>query len=321
MIRRIGRAALWVALMLLAGEVAIRAVAFVLVRGPHSLVTSGVGDVVYCVGDSFTYGQGVKRDEAWPQVLGRLLADTKPARPLEIRTLAEPGRSSSVAVLDVRSALQAGDASIVLVLTGWNANDGDFAAYASGHFRAIPWRTRVDLWLSHSRLYRVVKQALTAQGRAIVFDDVRIVPQTTSMSLYDFHAYQEIARENLTQIARMCQAARVPCAFVTYPHQLLPPNASARTEYYHSLFGRTPLAESDYLFHDRPPGEIAIDAVIRHVAMAEGISLVDTQDAFDAARGANLFLADYHHPTPAGHELIAHAVFDRIRPRFDVGGR
>jgi hypothetical protein len=317
--RRIGRAALWVVLMLLAGEGAVRAVALVL--GRRDLVTSGRGDVVYCVGDSFTYGQGVKREEAWPQVLGRLLADTKPGRPLQIRTLAEPGRSSSVAVLDVRSALQAGDASLVLVLTGWNANDGDFAAYASRHSRAIPWTSTADLWLSHSRLYRVVKQALTAGGRAIVFDDVRIVPQTTSMSLYDFHAYQEIALENLTQIARMCQTARVPCAFVTYPHQLLPPNASARTEYYHSLFGRTPLAESDYLLHDRRPGEIAIDAVIRHVATTEGVPLVDTQPAFDAAQGVTLFLADYHHPTPAGHELIAHAVFDEVRQRFDVGGR
>jgi hypothetical protein len=315
--RRIGRAALWVALMLLVGEGAVRAVALVLSRDA-GVVTSGGGDVVYCIGDSFTYGQGVKREEAWPQVLGRLLADVTPGRPPQMRTLAEPGRSSSVAVLDVRSALQAGDARLVLVLTGWNANDGDFAAYASSHARAVPWTSAADLWLSHSRLYRVVKQALTARSRAIVFDDVRIVPQTTSMSLYDFHAYQEIGLENLRQIARMCRAARVPCALLTYPHQLLPPSASARTEYYHSLFGRTPLTESDYLLHDRRPGEIAIDAVIRHVAETEGIVLVDTQPAFDAAQGANLFLADYHHPTPAGHELIAHAVLDAVRGGFDA---
>jgi hypothetical protein len=230
-----------------------------------------------------------------------------------MRTLAEPGRSSSVAVVVVRTALVAGDARLVLVLSGWNANDGDFAAWASRHARAVPWTSTLDLWLSHSRLYRVAKQAVTARSRALVFDAVRIVPQTTAMSLYDFHAYQEIALENLTQIARMCRASGVPCAFLTYPQQLLPPSASARTEYYHSLFGRTPLTESDYLLHDRRPGEIAIDAVIRHVGETEGIPVVDTQPAFDAATGESLFQADWHHPTAAGHALIARAVFDAVR--------
>jgi lysophospholipase L1-like esterase len=316
--RRFGRAAvrwtLWVVVMLAVGEGAVRAVALVLRRDARVVASAG-GDVVYCVGDSFTYGQGVRREEAWPQVLGRLLAGAAPGRAPEMRTLAEPGRSSSVAVLDVQSALEAGDARLVLVLTGWNANDGDFAAWASRHARAVPWTSTADLWLSRSRLYRVMKQALTARSRALVFGDVRIVPQTTAMSLYDFRAYQEIALENLRQIARMCRAAGVPCALLTYPHQVLPPSASSRTEYYHSLFGRTPLAESDYLLHDRRPGEIAIDAVIRQVAETEGVPLIDTQPAFDASSGQALFLADYHHPTPAGHELIARAVFDAVRAR------
>lgn len=298
--------------MLLAGEGAVRAVALVLGRDV-GVVGRAAGDVVYCVGDSFTYGQGVGTEEAWPQVLGRLVAGVVRERAPEVRTLAEPGRSSSVAVLDVQRALEAGDARLVLVLTGWNANDGDFAAYASRHARAVPWPTTMDLWLSRSRLYRVVRQALTLRSRTLVFDSVRIVPQTEQMSLYDFHAYQEIGLENLRQIARMCRSAGVPCAFLTYPHQLLPPNAAARTEYYHSLFGRTPLAESDYLLHDRRPDEIAIDAVIRFVAETEGIPLIDTQPAFEQATGTSLFLADYHHPTPAGHALIAHAVFDAIR--------
>jgi hypothetical protein len=119
----------------------------------------------------------------------------------------------------------------------------------------------------------------------------------------------------------MCRASGVPCAFLTYPHQLLPPSASARTEYYHSLFGRTPLTESDYLLHDRRPGEIAIDAVIRHVGETEGIPVVDTQPAFDAATGQDLFQSDWHHPTAAGHALIAHAVFDAIRPGFVPASR
>ena len=140
-----------------------------------------------------------------------------------------------------------------------------------------------------------------------------MIPQTTGMALYDFRAYQEIARENLTTIARMCHAAGVPCAFLTYPHQDLPPNPYTKTEYYHALFGRTPITDADYLVKNRQPGEIAIDAVIRTVGEAERIPVIDTQPAFLAATGGGLYLADWHHPTPKGHRLIATTVLGALR--------
>jgi hypothetical protein len=133
------------------------------------------------------------------------------------------------------------------------------------------------------------------------------------MQLYDFHAYQEIARDNLRRIAAMCLAAGVPCAFLTYPHQDLPSNPYTKTEYYHALFGRTPIGDADYLIRDRLPGEIAIDAVIRTVAESSDVALIDTQPAFLGATGGGLYLADWHHPTPKGHRLIAETVFAALR--------
>lgn len=307
--RAIVRGAILLVATLLLAEGAVRAAAFLLRRDDAVSARSGEG-VVYCIGDSFTYGQGVRPEEAWPRVLGRLLEEAAPGRAPEIRTLAVPGNSSSVALADLAKVLQAGDARLVLILAGWNANDGDFAEHAAERSRPVPWSARLDLWLSSSRLYRVVKQALTLRSRELVLDDVRIVPQTTAMSLYDFTAYQEIAARNLREMARLCRAAGVPCAFLTYPHQPLPPNPYTETEYYHALFGRTPLSERDYLVHDRKPGEIAIDAVIRTVAESEGVPLIDVQPAF--AGGKGMFLADYHHPTAAGHVRMARAVFDRV---------
>ena len=306
-----GRAAIAIALTLLAGEGAVRGLGHALRRDAR---LGPAGATIYCVGDSFTYGQGVHADEAWPRLLGRLLHDALGDAAPAIVPLAEPGRSSSVALGEVANVLKRGDARLVLVMTGWNANDGDFAAQAERRSRPVPWPTRLDVWLERSRLYRVAKQAATYRARTLVLDDVKLVPQTTAMSLYDFRAYQEIALENLRAIARLCREARVPCAFLTYPHQPLPPNPYTPLEYYHMLFGRTPLAEGDYLFHDRRPGEIAIDAVIRHVAETEDVPLVDTEPAFDAAGRHDLFQADWHHPTAAGHVLIAHTVLDAIAP-------
>jgi lysophospholipase L1-like esterase len=268
--------------------------------------------VVYCLGDSFTYGQGVAPKEAWPRLLAQRLRAAG-ADATEVRTLAEPGRSSSVVVENLAEVLKAGDARLVLILTGWNANDGDFAAHAAERREVVPWSTTLDLWLLRSRLYKIAKHALTLRSRTLVLEDVQVVPQTTAMSLYRFRAYQEIAQKNLRQLARMCHAARVPCAFLTYPHRDLPPNPYTRTEYYHMLFGRTPLDESDYLVRDRRPGEIAIDAVIRTVGKEEGIPVIDLQPAFAAAGRTDLFQSDLHHPTAPGHELIAGTVFAATR--------
>ncbi len=304
---------IWLVAVLALAEGAVRAAGWVL-RRDQALGTARPGaNVVYCVGDSFTWGQGVDPSEAWPRLLeARLRAAGD--HDVVVRTLAEPGASSSVAMLQVARALKAGDARLVLVMTGWNANDGDFAAWAAEHARDVPWTARADLWLSRSRLYRVLKQAATYGSRTLVLDDVKVVPQTTAMQLYDFRAYQEIANANLRRIAAMCIASGVSCAFLTYPHQDLPPNPYTRTEYYHALFGRTPIGEADYLIHDRKPGEIAIDAIIREAAESASIPLIDTQPAFVAATGGGLYQADWHHPTAAGHRLIADTVFAALRP-------
>ena len=317
------RLALSLLLVLALGEGAVRAAAWLLRRDQVLRPARAGANVIYCVGDSFTYGLGVERTEAWPQQLAALLRTQGEGAEPVVRTLAEPGRSSSVAVLDVAKALKAGDARLVLIMTGWNANDGDFAAWATRRGRAVPWLTRADLWLSHSRLYRVAKQALTYRSRTLMLDNVEVIPQTYAMRLYDFRAYQEIARDNLEQIAQMCHAAGVPCAFLTYPHQALPPNPYTRIEYYHALYGRTPISDADYLVRERSPGEIAIDAVIRQVSNSEDVPLIDTQPAFEDATVTGLFQEDWHHPTERGHRLIAATVFVAIErhrlPRRHVG--
>jgi lysophospholipase L1-like esterase len=314
-LRRALAFAVWLFVVLALAEGAVRLAGWVLKRDQGLGTGRAGGTVIYAIGDSFTYGQGVQPSEAWPRVLAEMLRAEHGAAAPEVRTLAEPGRSSSVALLDVKKALEAGDARLLLVMTGWNANDGDFADWAARHDRPVPWTARADLWLAQSRLYRVVKHALTLQGRALVLADVKVVPQTTAMRLYDFRAYQEIARENLTRIARLCRAAGVPCAFLTYPHQDLPPNPYTTREYYHALFGRTPITDADYLVRDREPGEIAIDAVIRTVGRAEDVPVIDTQPAFARDTSGGLYLADWHHPTAKGHRLIAEAVLAVLERR------
>src|SRR5262249_17845657 len=95
-VRRVAAFALWLGAVLVAAEGAVRAAGWVL-RRDQSLAPGHAGaNVIYAIGDSFTYGQGVTPEEAWPRLLAsRLRAELGDAAPT-VRTLAEPGRSSSV---------------------------------------------------------------------------------------------------------------------------------------------------------------------------------------------------------------------------------
>ena len=308
------RFAVWLVAMLLVVEGAVRSVGFILGRdGAAHALPHADGGIIYCVGDSFTYGQGVRREEAWPRLLAKRLRDALGTRSPEVRVLAQPGRSSSGVLVEVDKVLKRGDARLVLVMTGWNANDADFAQYATDRGQAVPVRVSIDLFLEHSRLYRVAKHALTYRELTLVLNDVKIVPLTHSMSLYSFRTYQEIGEKNLAHIARLCRAAAVKCVFLTYPHRLLPPNPYSQSEYYHTVFGRTVLTEEEYILHNRRPGEIAIDAVIRDVASRENVPLIDLQPGFEGLRPEKVFQEDLHHPTASGHELIAETVFEALQ--------
>jgi lysophospholipase L1-like esterase len=270
------------------------------------------GPILYCIGDSFTFGLRVKPEEAWPKVLERMLQrDLRTAR---VVNFANPGLSSANVVYGVARVLERGDALAIFVLAGWNANDTDFAQHAAERDRPVPFTARAENLLeSSSRLYRLVKQALTYRDRAAVLGAIKLAPQTT-MDLYEFRAYQEIADKNLRRVAGLCRQFGVPLVLMNYPFRDLPPNPYSKNEYYHVVYGRTKVTEADYLVRDRQPDEIAIHAVIRKVGEEEGVPVVDFQEAFvRSGRGIEeLFQPDWHHPTPVGHEIMAQAVYGKL---------
>ena len=220
--------------------------------------------------------------------------------------------SSSNAVWAVARLIERGDAALILVLAGWNANDTDFQRLADEKNRATPWMTRLDTVCDHSRLYRLAKQLATHRRRAAVLDGIELVPQAPKMELYNFKEYQEIAISNLRSIARLCRDFKVPLIFLNYPYQDLPRNPYSRNEYYHVLFGRTPVSPGDYIVPDRRPREIAIHSVIRYVGRQEGVPVIDLHEAFAKIGRTDLFQEDWHHPTVAGHETIGRAILDAI---------
>ena len=307
---------------LVLGEAALRATAWVLRRDRVAEISrSGGGRVIYCIGDSFTYGLRVDPGEAYPLRLAQLLAEDAGTRAYSVKNLGWPGLSSSNAVFAVSEAIRYGDAALILVLAGWNVNNTDFERLALARGERVPWTTRLDTFLDRSRLYRTGKQALTYRARTAVLDGIQLVPQAPGMDLYNFREYQEIAVSNLTRIATLCRDFEAPLVFLNYPYRDLPPNRYTRNEYYHVMFSRMPLAPSDYIIADRRPDEIAIHSVIRHVGAEQGVPVIDLHEAFLRSGRSDLFQRDYHHPTADGHAIMARAIYDAIAPGLKRAGR
>ena len=303
---------LWLLFVFLLMEGGVRVAALVLARDSATpIANAGDAGVIYSIGDSFTYGLRVDDDQAYPKVLERLLKESGASESYEVRNLGYPGLSSSNAVYAVKRAIEAGDATLILVLAGWNVNDTDFQRLAEEKNRPVRWTTRLDTFAVHLRSYRLIKHLATLRSRTAVLDGIEIVPQAESMDLYNFREYQEIAKENLRKIARLGRDFSAPLVFLNYPYQDLPANPYSKNEYYHVVFGRTPISPDDYIT-ERLPDEIGIHAVIRHVAAEEGIPIVDLHEVFLRSGRTDLFQEDLHHPTAAGHELIASTVFDAL---------
>ena len=303
---------LWLVGVLVLAEGSVRLAGFILRRDDSIRIGRESGrNVIHCIGDSFTYGTGVDPDQAYPKVLERMLQEA--GDELVVENHGWPGLSSSNAVYAVAQILEKEDVALILVLTGWNANDTDFQRLAERKNRAVPWTSRLDTLLERSRLYRLTKQLATYRSRTAVLDGIELVPQAPEMELYDFRAYQEIALENLRSIAELDRRFDARLVFLNYPYRDLPDNPYSKNEYYHVVVGRTPLEEADYVVPDRRPDEIAIHAAIRHVGEREGIPVIDLHEAFVSSGRDDLFQDDWHHPTAAGHEIIARAIFDHLR--------
>lgn len=312
-------AALLALLLLVAAEGAVRLSGFLLRRDRAVPIhRTDVANVVYAIGDSFTYGHGVGPERAYPAILQSLIDRELGPGQVVVRNLGWPGLSSSNAVFAVARAIEAGDACLILVLAGWNVNDTDFQRHAEERSQPVPWSGRLAAGLERSRLYSLGKQLFTLRKRILDLDGIALVPQAPEMSLYEFGAYQEIARKNLGTIARIADENTLPLAFLNYPYKDLPENPYSKNEYYHVVFGRTPLSADDYLITDRQEDEIAIHSVIRNVGETSDLPVIDLHEAFERSGRDDLFLDDLHHPNVAGHRIVAETVFDAIEDRLAV---
>ncbi len=306
--RRAARAALRLALaailLLALLEIVLRAgVALIAERSRGG--AAGGRATILCVGDSFTFGIGVGRDEKYPALLARRLEARAGEGSYRVVNLGRPGTSSGYVLASLDKWLRRYRPAAVVLMTGWNCNDHDFAQLREREGRDGGLaHARVALLLNRLATWRLAKYAL-ARLRATPTESV--YPLVMSMELYDFRDYQRVAFENLERIAARLRAEGVPLVLLTYPEARPPANPLTETEYYHYIFGKTPISEEDFLVRRRG-GKIAINAIIERAASARALPLADNAEAFRGRPDAEVFIPGDHHPNAAGNRIIADTV-------------
>lgn len=127
----------------------------------------GGAQTIVCLGDSFTYGPRVSRDESYPAQLERLL-NKGTSGEWQVINAGMPAYNSTQARMYLEKILWGERPGIVTVLIGW-ANHWNWRGYAStmgdaAHMRSRGWQQRLTSFLQGSRAF-VLGQLLVAKAR------------------------------------------------------------------------------------------------------------------------------------------------------------
>jgi lysophospholipase L1-like esterase len=239
---------------------------------------------IVCLGDSNTFGLGVKPGECWTRLLETHLRNRRQTDGIEVINLGVPGYSLvQGARLLEREAL--GFSPDVVVLAFGGVNDW---LPAIGYPDSQQGRTS---WWHGLRLAQLIRHLAvatpadtaapesTAQARDRLNDlDTRDHVGPRRVPLPEFGA-------TLTAAIQRATSAGARVILVTMP---LPATTAERN----------------------PISQRYVDAV-RRIARTEGVSVVDTWPLFDVPERAELF-EDFCHPRADGHATIAAAVAEAV---------
>lgn len=310
MIKKLLKSIAYLGIILIFFEIAIRLISYSLLRLNLGYFKSNTKEhIILCIGDSFTYGINVKPEEKYPKILEKLLNGQNLAEKYTVINLGRPGASSGYAAASLEKWLKHFEPEIILILTGWNCNDYDFAKYSIRKNNKKEFeKIRFYLFINRFRVYRLVKYIL-ARFKGISYEAV--YPEVTSMRLYNFSDYQKICLENLTKICEIIKRHNVRTVLLNYPQAPPPANLYTGIEYYHYIFGNTAIKETDYLLKKRE-GKNAVNSIIEYVAASCSIPYVNNAEIFNKNRNKNLFLKGDHHPNAGGNSLIAETVYEKL---------
>jgi lysophospholipase L1-like esterase len=165
---------------------------------------------IVCLGDSCTYGIGVKTQDSYPRQLERLLNEGLAYQRFEVLNLGIAGYTSYLGLLRLREMALAFRPDLVIASFGlndkWRAELSDRAKTAWERSAAMTARHRVAAALEYSHLYRFLRRLLAplVEARRTALSSLRI---SYRVPLVEY-------RQNLVSLARETREAGAEIIFL-----------------------------------------------------------------------------------------------------------
>lgn len=230
---------------------------------------------IFCIGDSCTFGLGVRYFEAYPYILERLLNENSSKIKYEVINAGVPGYSSLQGLRFLERDILKYKPDLIIASFGWN--DTYEALGYSDKQQKSPNKIflLIHSFLSNSRVYLFLEDVVlnlrfklgTNKGQAISMTDRLLrVPEE------DFV-------DNVSNMAKLRRLYHFEVILLNQPCRILVPHK------YESL--------------------------LRRLNLNQDIPLLDLQERLNSSGipVTSLFI-DVQHPTALGHRLIAQAIYD-----------
>ncbi|HET6201504.1 MAG TPA: GDSL-type esterase/lipase family protein [Planctomycetota bacterium] len=252
---------------------------------------------IAALGDSVTFGFGVREEDAFPAVAAARLASEGGGREIEAVNAGVPGFTSLQGLRHLESRVLPLRPDLVTVLFGWN----------DGWRTAVPdaaWIGRLGGWRSlaeSSRAFALGRRGLGFLRRRLGSPSAAPPrPTLPRVPPGEFEA-------NLRAIAEAARRSRAEALLLTLPASFgpdRPPDAYFREDW------TVPRGELE-------PLRLRYAEAARRAAEATGALLVDC--AVEVPSDPRLFFEDGYHPNAAGHRAIAERIVEAIRRSGKLG--
>jgi len=242
---------------------------------------------IVCLGDSNTYGWGVKREEAYPKQLEKILnEDAQGKRNFKVFNLGIPGSNSSQHLKYLEETLNKNkNIDLVIVLTGandpWNFADSNIYKFQAQRGLAGRLNIKLQILLSDLRVYKMVKIILLNAKGMPPEAGMNYFKQIKRAEFIDAQSLQELLEYNLTEMIKLAQIRGIKIIFQSYPAEELKRVCLTQQV---ALLYRMPFVNHAEIFHEE----------------------------LKKSSYADLFLYDNFHPNKRGYGIMARDIYDVI---------
>lgn len=189
----------------------------------RATVGQSPGRLIACLGDSWTFGVGVRQEEAWPEQLRALLPKSPPQHPVN---LGEPGATPLRAARVLTHWMRKSDPDLIVLLIGANPDPVESAEAGVTHNPLLRMRPLLHHLASYKLLVQVIARA-QVRGESLLADETYAQRQPMqrgpgaegSVPLDQERSYAERARDirdNVARIDSLATAAGAELLLLTY---------------------------------------------------------------------------------------------------------